>query len=163
VSSLQGGRFDDGLKFSLIVSGLTEASLAMRAAMIEQSRLNPENASGISEGVRGDRFKLQGGRCIAGVVCSTQFESLLGGRQGGASKFFGSPSGYLLERVQEYFAGPHDFLSAPVWYNQMGNARNLQGVLRVFGEAYSFSSVIMAAPFAVAPAIPSYAYPLIKR
>jgi len=148
-AELQGGSFDRGFMISAGFSSLTWASLEMREAMIEQSRLNPRNASGISDGFRGDGFKLGGSRWPSQG-------SPLGGMQGGPGRFFNidySP-GSLLDTLVEAYAGPHDFLNSPVFYTPQGLAANRWAGLELLNAA----NVILATPFAAAAATPSFAY-----
>lgn len=153
-SSLMGGSFGDGFKLAGSLSALTYAATSMRTAMVEQSRIDPRNASGLSAGFRGDAFKLGGCRtpCVS---------SLLGGVQGGPGSFFGRAyaPGSFLDHLIETYAGPHDFLNAPAFYNSVGNNVVRTGLLASIMEPISFANVAVATPFAIASVVPPYAYP----
>lgn len=149
-AELNGGDFRQGFLTSGSFSSLTWAAVEMREAMIKQSMLNPENARGVSAGFRGDRFKLGGSRWPSD-------SSVLGGAQGGRGNFFGLSykPGSFLDHLIETYAGPHDFLNSPVFYNEMGNNAG-----RWIGlEAINAANVVLATPFAAASALPSLAYP----
>jgi RHS repeat-associated protein len=163
-SAARGGSFTRGLVSSLAVSTLTSAALSMRHDMVEQSRLNPENAGGESEGANGDRFKLGGVRWVEGAE-EQPFGRLLGGRQGGQGYLFGIPysPGSFGDHLVETFAGPHDFMNSFTWYNHQGNALPLTGIPAFGGEILDTANVFLAAPFAAASVIPEYAYPLLGR
>jgi filamentous hemagglutinin len=108
----------------------------------------------VSEGFRGDSFKLGGCR----APCTS---SLLGGAQGGPGSFFGRPyaPASFLDRLIETYAGPHDFLNAPLFYNSVGNNAVRSGLLASIIEPVSFANVAVATPFAIASVLPPYAYP----
>lgn len=148
-AELQGGDFRDGFITSGSLSTMTWAAVEMRRVMVEQSRLNPDNAAGISDGLGGDRFKLGGCR----VPCNG---SPLGGRQGGVGRFLGMryESGSFLDHLIETYAGPHDFLNSPIFYGSQGN--NL-GRPAIF-QAINAGNVLLATPFAAASLVPAYAY-----
>lgn len=148
-AELQGGSFSDGFVTSGAFSSLTWASLEMRETMIRQSQRDPRNASGVSEGFRGDGFKLGGCR----APCKW---SPLGGAQGQAGNFFGMDyaPGSILDRLVETYAGPHDFLNSPFFYNNAGN-----NIGRWTGfEVINVANVVAATPFALASAVPGFAY-----
>jgi filamentous hemagglutinin len=148
-SELSGGDFARGALVSGGLSTLTWASLEMRRVMIEQSRINRENATGISAGFRGDVFKLGGSRQPSGG-------SPLGGVQGGRGNVFGIEygPGSFLDLLVETYAGPHDFLNAPLFYNELGNNASRPYAL----EAINAANVLVATPFAAASVIPPFAY-----
>ncbi len=151
-AELNGGDFSEGFLVSGSLSSLTWAAVSMREAMIEQSMLDPagRNAGGSSAGYRGDRFKLGGCR----APCTS---SPLGGIQSGPGKLFGfeySP-GSFIDQLVETYAGPHDFLNNPVFYDQFGNNAGRWSGL----AAVNAANVIIATPFAAASVIPTFAYP----
>ncbi len=150
-AELQGGDFVNGFVTSGSLSSLSWAALEMREAMIRQSLLNTEsrNASGVSAGFRGDGFKLGGCRW----PCQW---SPLGGVQGGPGNFLGIgyAPGSFVDHLVEVYAGPHDFLNSPVFYDGLGNSAGRWPGLEVFNAA----NVLVATPFAAASVIPSYAY-----
>ncbi len=151
-SRLQGGDFWRGAGVSGTFSGLTAAAIEMREAMVAQSRLDPHNATGVSDGFRGDKFKLGG--------CRWPCEgSPLGGVQGGKGNFLGHTysSGQFLDHVIEAYAGPHDFLNSPIFYNATGNtfqSRLMSTILSPVNAA----NVVVATPFVMASITPGYAY-----
>ena len=150
-AELQGGDFGQGFLTSGALSSLTWASLEMRRAMIAQSRLDPEgrNASGLSDGFRGDQFKLGGCRAL----CDN---SPLGGVQGGPGRLFGASyrPGSFADHLIETFAGPHDFLNSPIFYDRLGNSIGRPAIFDIVNGA----NVLVATPFAAASVIPSYTY-----
>ncbi|MGH8678571.1 MAG: RHS repeat domain-containing protein [Burkholderiales bacterium] len=148
-AEIQGGNFADGFLTSAGLSALSWSSLQMREAMIRQSRLNPQNASGESVGFRGDGFKLGGCR----APCNS---SPLGGVQGRQGIFVKWPyePGSFLDRLVETFGGPHDFLNSPLFYDQLGNSVGRPGIFGVINA----TNVFVATPFAAASVIPGYAY-----
>jgi len=72
--------------------------------------------------------------------------SPLGGLQGGAGSIFGVPyaPGSFTDRLTESFAGPHDFLNAPHYYDLMGN--NISGA----SEIWNAVNLVPAAPLGLA-------------
>lgn len=90
------------------ISLLAYSATTMRNRMIAQSNLDRRNASGISAGHKGDKFKLAGGRYNAKDPLAI---SQLGGRQGGTGSVFGFgyKQGSLMDLMCEAYAGPHDF------------------------------------------------------
>jgi RHS repeat-associated protein len=156
-ATIQGGDFWQGVGTSGSFSGLTYAALEMREVMIAQSRLDPRNASGVSDGFRGDGFKLGGGRYDALRPFS---ESPLGGIQGGQGKIgpFAYRAGSFADHLVEAFAGPHDFLNSPLFYNGAGNIRTMGGLQHPLLETLNYMNVVVAAPFVAASVTPSYVY-----
>ncbi len=149
-----GGKFEDGFKFSLSVSFLSYAAHTMRAKVIAQSKLTPEeNATGVSVGVNGDGFKTGGCRfpCV---------KSLLGGRQGGQGYFLGRPyrSGSWQDRFVEAYGGPHDYLSSPLYDPVTGNLKDLSALAKGAGYALSGVTLVVATPFVAASTVPQYMY-----
>jgi RHS repeat-associated protein len=160
-AELTGGDFNKGFVSSFTTSALTYASFTMRDVMIEQSRLDSRNASGVGVGFMGDGFKLGGGRWVEGLSADRQLPSPLGGLQGGQGMLFGRPysPGSWADYLVEAYAGPHDYLNSGRWYdNASGNAFNLTGFARAAGEALNVSNVVVATPFVAASVIPTYAY-----
>jgi RHS repeat-associated protein len=155
-------------RYAGVVSLLYMGAMEMREQMVAQSKIplpdgSTPNATGISDGFRGDGFKLGGARCIAGGGCPS---NLLGGVQGGQGTFFGFEyqPGSFRDWLVEVSGGPHDFLNS-FMYNQSGNLNPAyaSGIGGVFGEAVSWFNVAPAAVFATGsvlqPLLP-YAYPL---
>ena len=150
-----------GAAIGAAVGGLDCMASYMRADMIEQSKINPQNASGESAGFNGDEFKLGGGRWVEELDSKKQPISPLGGRQGGGGSLFGIgySSGSITDRVVEAFAGPHDYLNSSYWYNSNGNAISYTGFARYVGEALNAANVVVATPFVAASVTPAYAIP----
>jgi RHS repeat-associated protein len=130
-SEIQGGSFRDGFKLNGVIAGATWTALWMRNVMIAQSEgfVDPKtgqrvNATGVSDGFNGDRFKLGGGRFDPNLALgdSDQIQPF-GGRQGGLRTLFGRPyqAGGFVDRVIESFAGPHDWLGSWWSYDKLGN------------------------------------------
>ena len=116
-SELNGGSFREGFALGFGLSGMRWAAAKLRESMIEQSRLNPNNSSGVSEGWRGDGAKLAGSRYgdprpigrveafLKRVGIKSPFShTIFGGEQGG--------QGYLFDH--EYVAGS--------WMDQLAEA-----------------------------------------
>ena len=150
-SELQGGDFGKGFLASGSLSSLTWAALEMRRVMVAQSRLDPQgrNDKGVSDGFRGDGFKLGGCR----APCDS---SPLGGVQGGPGKLFGLAyrPGSFVDHLIETYAGPHDFLNSGIFYDGLGNSIGRPAILDIVNGG----NVLVATPFAAASVIPSYAY-----
>lgn len=152
-AELQGGHFSDGFLSSGAMSSLTWASLEMRRVMVEQSYLQEGNHGGESAGFRGDGFKLGG--CRAPCLSSP-----LGGVQNGPGKFItiDYQPGSFLDHLVETYAGPHDFLNAPIFYDAVGNNIGRPA----FFEIFNATNVLLATPFAAASAVPGYAYGAVR-
>jgi RHS repeat-associated protein len=153
-----------GAAISGVMAGLSEAASYMRTKMIEQSKINPtQNASGKSVGFKGDELKLGGGRWVEGVIAKLQKPSWLGGTQGGPGMFFGRyyEPGSWQDYLVEAYSGPHDYFNSGYWYNASGNAKQLFGVAKFFGEALNFTNVILVTPIVAASVVPASAYPMI--
>lgn len=151
-AKLQGGDFWRGAAVSGAFSGLTSAAIEMREAMVAQSRVDPRNATGVSDGFRGDKFKLGG--------CRWPCEgSPLGGVQGGKGNFLGHTysSGEFLDHLVEAYAGPHDFLNSPIFYNATGNTFH-SPLMSTILSPVNMTNVVVASPFAIASITPGYAY-----
>lgn len=156
-SALQGGDFWQGFGISGSFSGLSYAALEMREAMIAQSRLDPRNATGVSDGFRGDNFKLGGCRW----PCKG---SPLGDIQGGKGNFLGhaySP-GSFLDHLTEAYAGPHDFFNSPIFYNAVGNTAH-SGLMATMLSPINAGNIVVATPFVMASITPSYTYAVLDN
>jgi len=164
-SKLGGGKFADGAATAAFITMFRATARDMRRTMVKQSNLDPRNASGKSVGFRGDGFKLAGNRFNPNNPNAKP--SPLGGTQGGQGRL-GIPftdihmeysSGSLLDRVHEAFAGPHDYLNNPFWYNQdTGNIRDVfakpwMKPVAAVGEALSLANVAVAAPLVAASVV----------
>lgn len=148
-AEMQGGEFRNGFLTSGTLSSLTWAAVEMRRVMVAQSRLNPENAGGVSDGFRADQFKLGGCR----MPCRS---SPLGGAQGGGGQFLGMgyEPGSFVDHLVETYAGPHDFLNSPFFYDNLGNNINRSSLF----IGLNAGNVLLATPFAAASAVPGFAY-----
>ena len=168
-AEMQGGRFEKGFNTSFALSALTYANYSMRQSMIESSLRDPTagNALGSSAGFFGDGYKLGGARAVWDDARKSYIflDSPLGGFQGGPGKLmlYGNyQSGGVIDRVVEAYAGPHDFLNAGYWYDNMGNGKNLTGFANAFGEGLNALNVVVATPFAAAALVPTFAYGAIR-
>ena len=86
-SEINGGRFKEGFRISMVLSLMTYSANKMRQVMVAQSRLDKRNATGQSIGSKGDGFKLGGSRENPNI--QVQIPSPLGGIQGQDGRFFG--------------------------------------------------------------------------
>ena len=161
-SGLSGGKFEDGFKSALVISGLTSAAMNMRYSMIEQSKIDGINAMGESAGFKGDGFKLGGGRYDANNPGAI---SLLGGRQGGQGSIFGYEyaPGSFPDLLVESFAGPHDYFNSGIWYDSMGNINNLSRAQQFIGTGLNYANVAFVTPFVAASVIHPYTNALIAE
>ena len=129
----------------------------MRQKMIEQSKLDPRNASGKSVGFKGDGFKVGGGRYNPENGLN-QVRSPMGGIQGQKGKlmFLGDyEAGSWQDYLVEAYAGPHDYLNSGYWYDSMGNIRTGMSLLeRGIGEALNYVNVLVATPFVLSSVAP---------
>jgi len=128
---------------------LRDTGKYLRAKMITQSRLDPNNSSGVSSGLDGDGFKLGGSRWN-NTRGATNAPSPLGGLQGGQGKLFGMsyPPNGIINHVVESWAGPHDYLNS--WaYGADGTLRQLSGFEHFVGGITNPLNVGIAAPMAV--------------
>ena len=160
-SAAQGGDFGRGATIRGGVGALTWAAEVMRERMIKQSRIGfhhptegllsdpTANSRGVSVGFRGDLFKLGGCR----YPCRN---SPLGGVQGSSGNVFGFEyePGSIIDRVVEAYAGPHDFLNSPFFYDSAGNNASRPDILEVINGAH----VAVATPFVLSSVIPAYSY-----
>lgn len=143
------------------MAALNYAARMMRSVMVDQSRINPNNATGVSAGSGGDGFKLAGTRCESMEAFTT--DGPLGGRQGGLGKFgpIQYSAGSIYDRVNEAYAGPHDWLSNKLFgfYDKNGNgvSWNFPGG-SALQCAVSGSLVVPATVLVIGSVIPESAY-----
>lgn len=171
-SELQGGRFADGFRASFTISALTYIAVSMRADTVDNSRLDPRNASKISNGFGGDGFGSAGSRFDAanpGAIspfggcqgCKGYFGLIWNGRPvSGFGSFYSA--GSWQDHLLEAYGGVHDYLNKPTWYDQSGNIR--QGMSRsgqFFGNITNFTNLIVATPFVAASVVPTYTYSIL--
>ena len=166
-SVIEGGAFQHGFELNGAIALLTDVAYNMRLAEVENSKLDPANASGSSKGFFGDAFKLGGGRFDLSSM-NPEAELPFGGFQGGDGKLFGRPYlwGGFTDNVVEAFAGPHDWLGSWWSYNRFGDndylnspfgsiLNNLfgKGTANFMNQAMGGVDIPLAAPFAVASEI----------
>ena len=183
IAEASGSDFKDGFRAGFALSILSQSAIKMREKMIAQSRkysyidfetgerIYP-NLSGDSVGFRGDGVKLGGGRFNRYVdgrllnpidALRRQRESLLGGIQGqeGAIGWpknglgYQYSSGSVTDYIVEAYAGPHDYLNSPFFYNSMGNIRNMPVWLSTPLETVNLLNVVVATPFVLASITPA--------
>lgn len=89
------------------------------------------------------------------------WRSPLGGHQGGQGQMelfglqFNYESGSAWDKVAEAYAGTHDKLNSFIWYDNLGNAKNLNGTMvGNVGNITNFSNVGLATPFALSVLLP---------
>lgn len=205
-----------GTLSSVAKESLSWAANEMRQAMIKDSRTFKgicvagtddciSNASGISDGVNGDNFKLAGGRIVlekwcANNRCTTddttdsgytenpngtvifhpgkndqgtqltinefiqknpEWISSMGGHQGGEGVMsllgisFTYKPGSIFDRLDESYSGTHDMLNSFIWYDKLGNGKNLDDEQSgIFGEITNITNIAPATPFAMSVLLP---------
>jgi filamentous hemagglutinin len=76
--------------------------------------------------------------------------------QRGPGRFFSMDynPGSFLDHLVETYAGPHDFLNSPVFYDNFGNNIGRSSLF----NALNAGNVVLATPFAIASIVPTYAY-----
>ncbi len=90
-----------------------------------------------------------------------EWRSPLGGYQGsqGQMELFGIRFDYvpnsLWDKLAESYAGTHDTLNSFIWYDKLGNAKNLNGtVIGKIGNITNMTNVGVATPFALSVILP---------
>ena len=171
---IRGGKFSDGFKSALTMSLLTYGNYEMRQSAIENSSNNPDNINGKSAGFFGDLIKLAGARREYDEFGNRlRCFAPLGGCQGVAyadttdqgANFLGVPyaPGGVLDRVNESFAGPHDwfrnltgsYVTNPQDWEHIGDSIHFTSPGAAFFDSYvsNFALLLPAAPFAAAALI----------
>lgn len=163
VAHIRGGNFSQGFWFSAAMAAATYANQGMRKQVMEDSaqmdELGQNNLAPPfthSEGKFGDGYKLGGERLPElGGVC--------GGVAGGCQitrGYLGRASwtyeaGSWQDNLVESYAGPHDWMSAPITYSSNGfqSARGI-GAVPYLGTAASGVLLVPAAYFAMPAFIP---------
>ena len=162
-AKINGASTSDAVKAGAIgaaISGGTAAlaklNESMRADQINSSSGNPDNVSGRSHGFSldgtGDGTKLAGGRRLSNGSLGAR--SPLGGHQGGQGRIgFGGlsyeyPSGGLVDRIVEAYAGPHDWLNGQ--WGSYGPSGNLSSTIGFPQHVGNVVNVPVATPIALA-------------
>ena len=69
---------------------------------------------------------------------------------------FNYAKGSFWDKLAEAYAGTHDTFNKPIWYDNLGNGKNLDGTLiGQIGNATNTTNVLMATPFALSVLLPS--------
>jgi RHS repeat-associated protein len=161
-SLLRGQKFSRGFLSSGISAGIGDISRWIRKEMVAQSKLFRANRIGDSVGFENDGFKLAGGRYDPNFPPPfLQKPSPLGGLQGGPGEFFGYSytKGSFQDYVFEAYAGPHDYLNNPIWYDAVGNIKlgMIKGnPLYYIGNVTNWVNVILATPLVVCSVTPEF-------
>ncbi len=89
-----------------------------------------------------------------------ELRSPLGGVQGGSGQMalgiqFEYVAGSFWDKLAEAYAGTHDKLNSIIWYDALGNGKNLdKTVIGQIGEAGNYVNVLAATPFALSVLLP---------
>ena len=159
-AKILGGKFEDGLKFALIVSVATYLNYRMDQSERANSSKNPDNLNKPGSGLYGEEHSIAGARRT--VVESGSYAacgSPAGGCQGlpipgnldQTSNLVGlaydpqGPIGYVVDT----FAGPHDWFRNHVSrsYDLLGNSRRFTGFRKLVDEIANGVLIPVAAPF----------------
>lgn len=90
----------------------------------------------------------------------SEWRSPLGGHQGGEGQMsllgiqFNYDKGSLWDKLAEAYAGTHDTLNSLIWYDELGNSKNLKGVIERVGTTTNMTNVGLATPFALSVLLP---------
>jgi len=161
-----GGKFEDGLKFALIVSSVAYLNYRMDRAERLNSAKNPDNLNKRGSGLFGRRNSIAGARrTVASDGSYLPCGSPAGGCQGlpipgnldQVSNLLGipyNPEGQL-GYVVDTFAGPHDWLRNHISrsYDSLGNSKYLTGFRKYVDQFANAALIPVAAPFSVAALI----------
>lgn len=95
------------------------------------------------------------------VDANQSWRSELGGHQGGLGqmKLFGTQFNYekgsFWDKLAEAYSGTHDTLNSPIWYDKLGNSKNLDNTLiGNIGDITNMTNVVLATPFALSVILP---------
>lgn len=95
------------------------------------------------------------------VELHPEWQSPLGGLQGGQGQMelfgikFGYAKGSFWDKLAETYSGTHDTLNSFIWYDNLGNAKNLNGTIPGnVGDITNFTNVWLATPFALSVLLP---------
>lgn len=63
--------------------------------------------------------------------------------------------GSFWDKLAEAYSGTHDTLNSIIWYNELGNGKNLkQTLIGNIGEVTNMTNVLVASPFALSVLLP---------
>ena len=63
--------------------------------------------------------------------------------------------GSFWDKLAEAYSGPHDTFNSFIWYDKLGNGKNLDGtVIGHVGNATNTTNVVLATPFALSVLLP---------
>jgi filamentous hemagglutinin len=87
--------------------------------------------------------------------------SPMGGHQGGQGYMsllgvsFNYNNGSVFDKIAESYAGTHDTLNSIIWYDELGNGKNLDGtIVGSVGDVTNRINVGLATPFALSTLLP---------
>lgn len=178
-STLRGQRFEEGFKFSAIVSALSWANSAMRNDQIGKSKGIGKDSLGNdidnigwpdqSNGFLGDGYKLGGGRYPEGIDLSKQCgaDCTFGGWQAGPGNLGGSSyaAGSWQDTIIESYAGPHDWMREYISRSTLPNgfAASFSGARAAVDSAANAALILPATYLAVPAAVPAAGYEIHSR
>jgi len=182
-SEIYGGDFRDGLLIGALVSSAVYINVKLRRYETDHSKGTPGQI-GESPGHRGIAGKIGGARVNQDIWEETgqkvlenggstkealqayakRFESLgydaspLGCHQGGTGCIFGKDykPGGVIDYVVEGFAGTHDYLNHPVYYNLNGTSKTLTGFHSRYGQFRNVTNVLLATPIVFPSLVPDH-------
>jgi filamentous hemagglutinin len=68
---------------------------------------------------------------------------------------FDYTKGSLWDKLAEAYAGTHDTLNSIIWYDKLGNGKDLDGTgMALIGKAANNANVLFATPFAASVLLP---------
>lgn len=89
------------------------------------------------------------------------WRSPLGGHQGEQGQMatpgiqFDYAAGSFWDKLAEAYSGTHDSLNSVIWYDELGNGKNLDGTLiGKIGDITNLTNVVLATPFAASVLLP---------
>jgi filamentous hemagglutinin len=95
------------------------------------------------------------------VAQNESWRSPLGGHQGGEGQIelfgikFNYEKGSFWDKLAEAYAGTHDTFNSGIWYDSLGNGKNLDGTaMEKVGKAANNINVLLATPFAASTLLP---------
>ena len=90
-----------------------------------------------------------------------EWRSPLGGHQGGEGQMelfglkFNYEKGSFWDKLAEAYSGTHDTFNSVIWYDKLGNGKNLEGTgIELVGKAANNANVLFATPFAASVLLP---------